>query len=229
LVALYGFAATTIAAALTAFYSWRLIFMTFHGSPHDRHHYEEARESPMVMLVPLGFLALGSIFAGFPFREIFAGGAVADFFRDSLKLTTTEHLLEQMHHVPYVIGLAPTLMMALGFVIAWEFYMRRPELPVELARQHAPLYRFLLNKWYFDELYDLIIVRPTLWLGRIFWKYGDGWLIDGFGPDGVSARVLEVTRGVVRLQTGYVYHYAFAMLIGVAALITWFMFGARAG
>jgi NADH-quinone oxidoreductase subunit L len=229
LVALYGFAATTIAAALTAFYSWRLIFMTFHGSPHDRHHYEEACESPMVMLVPLGFLALGSIFAGFPFREIFAGGAVADFFRDSLKLTTTEHLLKEMHHVPYLIGLAPTLMMALGFVIAWEFYMRRPELPVELARQHAPLYRFLLNKWYFDELYDLIIVRPTLWLGRIFWKYGDGWLIDGFGPDGVSARVLEVTRGVVRLQTGYVYHYAFAMLIGVAALITWFMFGARAG
>jgi NADH-quinone oxidoreductase subunit L len=120
-------------------------------------------------------------------------------------------------------------MMALGFVIAWEFYMRRPELPVELARQHALLYRFLLNKWYFDELYDLIIVRPTLWLGRVFWKGGDERLIDGFGPDGISARVLDITRGAVRLQTGYVYHYAFAMLIGVAALITWFMFGVRAG
>jgi NADH-quinone oxidoreductase subunit L len=86
------------------------------------------------------------------------------------------------------------------------------------------LYRFLLNKWYFDEIYDVLIVRPTLWLGRLLWKGGDGWLIDGFGPDGVSARVLDVTRNVVRLQTGYMYHYAFAMLIGVAAFITWFMF-----
>jgi NADH-quinone oxidoreductase subunit L len=226
-VALYGFALTTIAAALTSFYSWRLIFMTFHGAPHDRHHYDAARESPVVMLVPLGFLAVGSIFSGFPFRDVFAGGAVADFFRDAVKLTS-EHSLEGAHHVPYLIALAPTLMMALGFVIAWEFYMRRPELPVELARQHVLLYRFLLNKWYFDELYDLIIVRPTLWLGRVFWKGGDERLIDGFGPDGISARVLDITRGAVRLQTGYVYHYAFAMLIGVAALITWFMFGARA-
>ena len=106
-------------------------------------------------------------------------------------------------------------MMAIGFVIAWQFYIRRPDIPVELARQHELLYRFLLNKWYFDELYDLIFVRPTKWLGRLLWKSGDGWLIDGFGPDGVSARVLDVTRNVVRLQTGYLYHYAFAMLIGV--------------
>ena len=226
-MALYGFATTAIAAALTSFYSWRLIFMTFHGTPHDRHHYDAARESPMVMLVPLGFLAVGSIFSGFPFREVFAGAGVADFFRDALKLTS-EHL-EDAHHIPYLIALAPTLMMAAGFVVAWEFYMRRPDLPLELARQHAPLYRFLLNKWYFDELYDLIIVRLTLWLGRVFWKYGDGWLIDGFGPDGVSARVLDATRSAMRLQTGYVYHYAFAMLIGVAAFITWFMFGVRVG
>ena len=114
--------------------------------------------------------------------------------------------------------------MALGFAVAWQFYIRRPDLPAELARQHELLYRFLLNKWYFDELYDLIFVRPTMRLGRFLWKDGDGWLIDGFGPDGVSARVLDVTRNVVRLQTGYLYHYAFAMLIGVAALITWFMF-----
>jgi len=113
--------------------------------------------------------------------------------------------------------------------VAWEFYLRRPELPAELARQHEPLYQFLLNKWYFDEIYDVLIVRPTLWLGRVLWKQGDGWLIDGFGPDGVSARVLDVTRGAVRLQTGYLYHYAFAMLIGVAAFITWFMFAGRAG
>jgi NADH-quinone oxidoreductase subunit L len=228
-MALYAFAMTVIAAALTAFYSWRLIFVTFHGSPHDQHHYQQAHESPMVMLVPLGFLAAGCVLAGFPFKDIFAGHGVAEFFRESLKFAPGNHVLEDMHHIPYLIAMSPTVMMALGFVVAWEFYIRRPELPVELARQHEPLYRFLLNKWYFDEIYDVLLVRPTLWLGRVLWKYGDGWLIDGWGPDGVSARVLDVTRGVVRLQTGYLYHYAFAMLIGVAALITWFMFGGGVG
>ena len=134
-----------------------------------------------------------------------------------------------MHHVPlHASASLPTVMMAIGFVIAWQFYIRRPDIPVELARQHELLYRFLLNKWYFDELYDFLFVRPAKWLGRALWKGGDGWLIDGFGPDGVSARVLDVTRNVVRLQTGYLYHYAFAMLIGVAAFITWFMFAGRA-
>jgi NADH-quinone oxidoreductase subunit L len=226
---LYGFGTTAIAAALTAIYIWRLIFMTFHGSPRDRRHYDEARESPITMLIPLSFLAAGSIFAGYPFRDLFAGHAVSDFFGDSLKFAASNHILEEMHHIPRLIGIAPTLMMAIGFVITWEFYIRRPELPAELARQQAPLYKFLLNKWYFDEIYDFLIVRPTLWLARALWKYGDGWTIDGLGPDGISARVLDVTRGAVRLQTGYLYHYAFAMLIGVAALITWFMFGARAG
>ena len=228
-MALYAFGMTAIAAALTAFYSWRLILMTFHGSPHDRHHYDAARESPMVMLIPLGFLAVGSVFSGYPFRELFVGHGVGEFFGNSLKFAPSNHILEDMHQIPYLISLAPTVMMAIGFAVAWEFYIRRPELPVELARQQQPLYKFLLNKWYFDEIYDFLIVRPTLWLGRVLWKYGDGWLIDGWGPDGISARVLDVTRGVVRLQTGYLYHYAFAMLIGVAALITWFMFGMRAG
>jgi len=228
-MALYAYGTTVIAAALTAFYSWRLIFVTFHGSPHDHHHYEQARESGLVILIPLAFLAAGSIFAGYPFKDIFVGHGVAEFFRDSLKFGPGNHILEDMHHVPYLIGMVPTVMMAIGFAVAWQFYIRRPELPVELARQQEPLYQFLLNKWYFDELYDFLIVRPTLWLGRILWKYGDGWLIDGFGPDGISARVLDVTRGAIRLQTGYLYHYAFAMLIGVAALVTWFMFGGRVG
>ena len=130
-----------------------------------------------------------------------------------------------MHHESNVwLSALPTVAMAIGFGVAWLFYIRRPDIPVELARQQPVLYQFLLNKWYFDEIYDFLIVRPTLWLGRLLWKGGDGWLIDGFGPDGVSARVLDVTRNVVRLQTGYLYHYAFAMLIGVAAFITWFMF-----
>ena len=115
------------------------------------------------------------------------------------------------------------MLVPLGFLVSYLFYIRRPYIPVELAEQQPLLYNFLLNKWYFDELYDFLIVRPTLWLGRLLWKWGDGWLIDGFGPDGISARVLDVTRNVVRLQTGYLYHYAFAMLIGVAILITWFI------
>jgi NADH-quinone oxidoreductase subunit L len=223
-MAIYGFGTTVLAAGLTAFYSWRLIFVTFHGRPHDRHHYEHAHEPGLVMLIPLAFLATGSILAGFPFKDLFTGPGVEEFFRTSLKIAEGNHVLEEMHHIPYAIALLPTLMMALGFLIAWQFYIRQPSLPVELARQQEPLYKFLLNKWYFDELYDFIFVRPAIWLGRVFWKLGDGWLIDGFGPDGVSARVLDVTRNVVRLQTGYLYHYAFAMLIGVAALITWFMF-----
>jgi NADH-quinone oxidoreductase subunit L len=221
-MAIYAFLCTIVAAALTSFYSWRLIFKTFHGKPHDPQHHEQARESPLVVLVPLAILAAGSIFAGYPFKEIFAGHAVESFFRDSLKLAPG--IIDAMHHVPALVAWLPTLMMAVGLAIAYQFYIRRPDIPESLARQHEPLYRFLLNKWYFDEIYDFLFVRPTIWLGRVLWKYGDGWLIDGFGPDGVSARVIDVTRGVVRLQTGYLYHYAFAMLIGVAALVTWFMF-----
>ena len=222
-LAFYGYLLTVVAAGLTSFYSWRLIFKTFHGEPHDQEHYEAAHESPLWMLIPIGVLAAGSILAGFPFKELFAGAGVDEFFRESVKMHPG--IIEDMEKMPEAIKLLPTAMMALGFVVAWLFYIRRPYMPVELARQHQMLYQFLLNKWYFDELYDLIFVRPTKWIGRFLWKVGDGYIIDGFGPDGVSAGVLDVTRNVVRLQTGYLYHYAFAMLIGAAGLITWFMFG----
>ena len=222
--ALYAYLMTLGAAGLTAFYSWRLIYKTFHGRPHDEAHYEAAHESPPTMLIPLFVLALGCVLAGFPFFGIFAGSGVEGFFGESLAVGGSNTILEGMEHVGLVISLLPSVLMLIGWGVAWLFYVGRPELPVELAQQHGVLYRFLLNKWYFDEIYDAIIVRPTLWLGRLLWKGGDGWLIDGFGPDGVSARVLDVTRNVVRLQTGYMYHYAFAMLIGVAAFITWFMF-----
>jgi NADH-quinone oxidoreductase subunit L len=222
--ALYGFLCTVIAAGLTSFYSWRLIFKTFHGVPHDEHHYEGAHESPKVMLIPLAVLAVGSIFAGYPFFNIFAGHGVEEFFREALKFGPENKVLEEMHHIPFSIGILPTVMMVIGAFIAYRFYIRDPAIPHRLAQRHDMLYRFLLNKWYFDEVYDIIFVRPALWLGRLLWKGGDGWLIDGFGPDGVSARVLDITRNVVRLQTGYLYHYAFAMLIGAAAFITWFTF-----
>jgi NADH-quinone oxidoreductase subunit L len=221
--ATYAYILTVGAAGLTSFYSWRLIFKTFFGEPHDQEHYEAAHESPLWMLVPIGVLALGSIFSGFPFREIFAGQGVDEFFRESVKMNP--HIIEDMEHMPALLGSLPFLMMVGGFLVSYLFYIRRPYIPVELAEQQPLLYNFLLNKWYFDELYDLIFVRPAKWIGYTLWKKGDGWLIDGFGPDGVSARVLDVTRNVVKIQTGYLYHYAFAMLIGAAGLITWFMFG----
>src|SRR3954465_8391766 len=222
--AAYGFAMTVIAALLTSFYSWRLVFMTFHGKPADKHAYEHAHESPWVIVAPLIFLAAGSILAGYPFRELFAGEHVGEFFRESLKFGPDNHVLHDMHALPFWVTIIPTVMMAIGFLVAYQFYIRRPDIPVELARQQEPLYRFLLNKWYFDELYDLIFVRPALWLGRVLWKGGDGVIIDGLGPDGGSARGPARPRNGVRLQTGYLYHYAFAMLIGIAAFITWFMF-----
>jgi NADH-quinone oxidoreductase subunit L len=219
----YAYLLTVAAAGLTSFYSWRLIFKTFFGEPHDQEHYEAAHESPMWMLVPIGVLAAGSILAGFPFKELFTGHGVEEFFRESVKMNP--HILEDMEHMPSWLAPLPTVMMVVGLFISYMFYISRPYIPVQLAREHPMLYQFLLNKWYFDELYDLIFVRPAKWLGHFLWKKGDGLVIDGFGPDGVSARVLDVTRNVVKIQTGYLYHYAFAMLIGVAGLITWFMFG----
>jgi NADH-quinone oxidoreductase subunit L len=221
-VGLYGYLLTLISAALTAFYAWRLVFLTFHGTPRDAHAAEHAAESPAVMLVPLGFLALGSLVAGAAFQPLFAGHDVGEFFGSSLKIRGD---LEDLHRAPWFITILPSVMMVIGWAIAWLFYIRSPSLPVELARQHDLLYRFLLNKWYFDELYDMLLVRPTMRLGRLLWKGGDERIIDGLGPDGIAARVLDVTRGAMRLQTGYLYHYAFAMLIGVAALVTWFIVG----
>ena len=127
-------------------------------------------------------------------------------------------------NVSFWVSLLPTAMMVIGAALAIYYYLMHPELPAQIARRHHVLYNFLLHKWYFDEIYDFLFVRPAKWLGRFLWKKGDGWFIDGFGPDGVSAWVIDVTQRVVRLQTGYLYHYAFAMLIGLAALITYVLF-----
>jgi NADH-quinone oxidoreductase subunit L len=225
-VSTFGFWLLVSAALLTAFYSWRLIFMTFHGNTRASPEIlEHAHESPPVMLVPLYVLAAGSLFAGMAFGEYFIGREESLFWGTSIYRAPENEIIHRLHEVPFDVRLSPFVMLVIGFMIAYLFYMLRPQLPKRLAEINRPIYEFLLNKWYFDELYDLIFVRPSLWLARLFWIRGDGWLIDGFGPDGVSARVIDVTRSVVRLQSGYVYHYAFAMLIGVAALITWYMFG----
>ncbi|MBO0663785.1 NADH-quinone oxidoreductase subunit L [Jiella sp. MQZ9-1] len=224
--ALYGWGMTVIAAALTSFYSWRLLFMTFHGKPRAAadvmHH---VHESPAVMLVPLFVLAAGALFAGIVFEHAFIGEGYEHFWHAALYTGTNNHVLHDMHAIPFLVSFLPTLMMVGGFLVAYVMYISRPSLPKDLATRNRGLYLFLLNKWYFDELYDFLFVQPAKRIGRTLWKTGDGKIIDGLGPDGVSARVLDVTGRVVRLQSGYLYHYAFAMLIGVAALVTWGMLG----
>jgi len=177
------------------------------------------------MMVPLVILAVGAVFAGGLFEPLFIGHEQAEFWRGAIVNLQEHTALDARHHVPTWVFFSPAVVMLLGFAVAWYYYMDHPELPARMAARKGPLYLFLYNKWYFDELYDFLFVRPAMWLGRFLWKTGDGKIIDGLGPDGVSAGVVDWTRQVVRLQSGYVYHYAFAMMIGVAALATWFMAG----
>ena len=235
----FAFLMTVIAAGLTSFYSWRLVFMTFFGrrganavAGHDDHVHDDhghddhtPHESPLVMLIPLGVLGFGALFAGLIFGGSFIGHGLEEFWKDSLSHDPKNHIMHDMHDVSLGVGLLPTLMMAGGFGLAWLMYIRYPGSAARLAATHQGLYKFLLNKWYFDELYDFLFVRPAFWLGRLFWKGGDGRIIDGLGPDGIAARVLQGSSQVVKLQTGYVYHYAFAMMIGVAAFISWYLVG----
>ena len=224
--ATFAFVLLTVAAAFTAFYSWRLIFMTFHGKPrasHDVMHH--VHESPPVMLIPLFVLAAGALFAGAVFEVPFIGEGYHEFWRTALFAASGNDIMETFEHSPLLVKLAPFVAMLVGTWVAWIFYVRSPKAPHELAEQHRGLYAFLYNKWYFDEVYDFLFVRPAKRLGTFLWKRGDGTVIDGFGPDGVSAWVIDVTNRVVKLQTGYLYHYAFVMLIGIVALITWMMLG----
>ncbi len=218
----FAYWSLVIAALFTSFYSWRLIHLTFHGKPRaSQEVMAHAHESPNVMMVPLYLLAAGAILSGVVFYKVFFGDfdAIVQFFAGSL--VVNEQIIDDAHHVPTLVKWSATIAMALGFVIAWYMYIRRPDAPRRLANQHAYLYRFLLNKWYFDELYDAIFVRPTMWLGRLLWKGLDDRIIDQGIVEGLGARVKDVTARVVKLQSGYIYHYAFAMLIGVAALLTW--------
>ena len=210
------------AALLTAFYSWRLLFMTFHGPTRANPEvYEHVHESPKIMTVPLLALAVGALFAGVAGYDAFVGDGRAAFWREAIFLLPGHDVIEAAHHVPLWVKLLPIAIASAGIALAWQFYIRRTELPGALAKTHADLYQFLLNKWYFDELYDAIFVRPAKFLGRALWHGGDGRIIDGFGPNGIAQVVIQLARRASLLQTGYLYHYAFAMLIGVAALVTW--------
>ena len=291
--AAYGWLMTTIAAGLTSFYSWRLVFLTFygtsratvaaettdhnthqepadthhagtaasgheaagvahdhhpagaaartghhddaaaHGAAHDDHghghgHGGEPHESPPIMLYPLYVLAFGALFAGVLFHHVFIGEGREWFWGEALVYGPANHIFEEMEHTPWFIGLLPTLMFVLGLAVAYYVYIMRPGTAERWANANKPLYAFLLNKWYFDELYDRIFVRPAFWLGRLFWRGGDQAIIDRFGPDGIAQTVLQTTDRVVKIQSGFLYQYAFVMLLGVAVIITYFLlWGAR--
>ena len=232
--ATYAFIMTVVAALFTSFYSWRLIFMTFHGKPRaPADVMSHVHESPPVMLWPLYVLAAGALLAGVLFYTFFIGGHhepgaldphYLEFWKGALFVGPENRILELFHDVPKWVKFAPLVAMLVGLAFAYWWYVVNPSIPRQVAKDQGILYRFLLNKWYFDEIYDALFVRPAKTLGRFLWKGVDGRVIDGLGPDGVSARVLDVTRGVVRIQSGYLYHYAFAMLIGAAALVTWMTF-----
>jgi NADH-quinone oxidoreductase subunit L len=216
----YAFVLTLIAAVLTSFYSWRLMFLAFEGRPREpKEVLAHAHEPPWTMGAPLVVLAIGALLLGGLFFHLFIGAGQAEFWRGSLVTHTGEH-----HAVPLWVMLAPTVAMALGLAVAWYFYLTNPLIPFGLAKRFRGAHQFLLNAWYFDALYDWLFVRPAKRLGRFLWKTGDGTIIDGIGPDGVAARVIDITNRVVKLQSGYIYTYAFVMLIGVVLIITWFMF-----
>jgi len=220
----YAFTFGIIAAFMTAFYSWRLLFMTFHGRPRaDEKVMAHVHESPAVMTIPLAVLAVGAIFSGWLGYELFVGESLQEFWGASILILPQHGALEAAHHVPLWVKLLPLVVSVAGILLAWHFYVRRPNAPGEVARLFEPLYLFFYNKWYFDEIYDRVFVAPTRWLGRVFWKIGDGLIIDGFGPDGLAAATRDLARRASWLQSGYVYHYAFAMLVGVALFVTWYL------
>jgi len=264
----YAFWMLVVAALFTSFYSWRLMFMTFWGKPRgDKHTHEHAHESPTVMLVPLGVLALGAIFSGMLWYSSFFGHTdqVAKFFgvpyaeasehgeaaeggeagaqddegaakgyhhyvfdgqpgEGAIHVGPENTVLDAAHDVPAWVKVSPFVAMLIGLVVALWFYVWDPAMPRRLAENQRPLYLFLLNKWYFDEIYDFLIVRPAKSLGRMLWRRGDGDVIDG-SINGVAMGIVPFfTRLAGRAQSGYIFTYAFAMVIGIAVLVTWMTF-----
>jgi NADH-quinone oxidoreductase subunit L len=219
----YGFWCTLIAAFLTAFYSWRLLIMTFHGAPRADHHtMEHVHESPWVMTGPLLVLALGAVFAGMAFHDQLIGEDWQAFWGGSIQVATSNHVLRDMESLPSWVTLSPSVLGLLGIGTAYLFYMVNPTLPARLAAMFPAVYRFLLNKWYFDELYNAVIVRPALWTARFLWQVGDATIIDGI-PNGLAAITEGGSDRVVKLQTGSIAVYAFAMLIGLVLLVSIFL------
>jgi NADH-quinone oxidoreductase subunit L len=213
------------AAFMTAFYSWRLLILVFHGKPRaDEHVMGHVHESPMIMVGPLLVLALGAAFAGYVGAPYFVGEENHEFWRHAISILPNHTALANMEHIPEWVEMAPLAMGVSGIALAYLLYVVFPSIPGALASGLRGIYLFVLNKWYFDELFDFLFVRPAFKIGRAFWQGGDGAVIDGVGPDGVAAATRDIAKRVGALQSGYLYHYAFAMLVGVAVLISWYVF-----
>jgi NADH-quinone oxidoreductase subunit L len=219
----YGFWLTLIAAFLTAFYSWRVLLMTFHGRPRmDAHVRAHVHESPWVMLGPLVLLSIGALCAGFLLQGPLIGKDWHAFWGNSIQIATSNHVLIDMEKLPNWVDFSPTVFGLLGIVTAYLFYMIAPSLPGRLAAAFPAGYRFLLNKWYVDELYEVVFIRPYKALARGLWQIGDATIIDGV-PNGLAALTEEGAAGAVRLQTGSIAVYAFTMLVGLVLLVTIFL------
>ena len=219
----YAFFCTVAAALLTAFYSWRLLFMTFHGkSRADRHVLEHVHESPFVMIGPLILLAVGAVFAGMTLHTWFIGEEWREFWQGSIFNRPGNDIIANLEHVPAWVETLPLAVGIAGIALAFWMYILSPGIPARLAGSFGGVYRFLLNKWYFDELYDAIFIKPAMRMARSLWKIGDTMIIDGI-PNGVASLAGVSSRQAVRLQTGSLAAYAFSMLIGVVALVSVFL------
>ena len=210
---------------MTAFYISRVMFMTFHGEPRaDEETMHHAHESPWVMTIPLIVLAIGAAFFGYLGYDFFVGDERSGFWKSAILVLPQHDALAAAENIPSTVRYMPLIFGILGIAVAYVFYIVDTGIPARLASQLRALYLFLLNRWYFDELYDWMFVRAALSLGDGLWKSGDGAVIDGLGPDGVAAVTRDLARQASRLQTGYLYHYAFAMMIGLVAIVTWYLF-----
>jgi len=204
-----------------------------HETAHDDHGPQASHgdgtagyhphESPLAMLIPLGVLSLGAILAGFLFHHAFVSDGTGEFWKGSLVFH--EHLIHAMHAVPTWVKWAPFTVMAIGLFIAWYAYLKNPKFPSQFVEQFGPLHTFVYNKWFFDELYDRIFVKPAFWFGRLFWKQGDQGIIDRFGPNGAAWVVVQGSRVAQKVQSGYLNSYALVMLLGLVGAITWAMVG----
>jgi len=232
------------AALLTSFYSWRLVAMTFWGKKHWEHndahghddhghddhahgdhghgHAHTPHESPLTMLVPICLLAVGAMFAGFVFAPYFIGENAHAFWGHAIFTAPHNEVMHEAHHIKELwVKLAPLAVTLLGMALAWYYYVARPNLPKKMASNDGPIYNFLYHKWYFDEIYQATFVKLTKLLGDLFWKIIDVKIIDGLGPNGVAWSAIASAKKLVKTQSGYVYHYAFAMFLGIAGLLTW--------
>ena len=213
-----------LAAFLTAFYSWRLLLLTFHGDFNSsKEVLDHVHESPIVMLIPLFVLAFGAIFSGWYFYNDFVGYNWKEFWGNSIFISEKHKAFKLAHYVPLWVKYLPIFLAILGILCAYLFYILNPNLPKILSKKFSPIYNLFYNKWYFDELYDYLFVKSFIKFGNFFWKKGDEGTIDRFGPNGISNLVKNISSKSIIIQSGYIYHYAFAMLIGLVVLITWLL------